>query len=127
MSNKVFVILAIAIVVAVAIGTWRARIGAIEPRSEIRRDAFVVPQPTEHEKLAYLFDLFISGRSLVIGSDNYPIWRILGENTFLRIGDSALDYLLDPARFATYRASPNILINVFRLLLAAPEAITRPQ
>jgi len=126
MTRTAQTILGLAVAAAAGWAAWSALRDSPEPREEIRRDAFAIPAPTPDEKNTFLFDLFASGDSISVEGQTYPIWRLVGENGLLRAGDSALDYLMDPARFATYRASPNILINVFRVLLAAPEAMRRP-
>jgi len=126
MSRTTTLVLFVTVAAGAAIWLWAGSRETTGRRAEIRRDAFEVPRPSDAAKNTYLFDLFVSGRSLTLGTNNYPIWRMIGENGLLRCGDGALDYLMDPARYPVYHASPDVLINVFRILLTAPEAIRRP-
>jgi len=118
------------VVVLIALGVvaalWMRSTGTERKRPEVRRAAFDLPQPSDEEKNAYFFDLMRSGRSIKLGDATIPEWRIFGQAGLALRGESALGYVMDPARFPIYAAAPNTMINTLQLLEQVPESRLHP-
>ena len=84
------------------------------------RGAPTLPKPTRAESIEFFYRLFTSGEQTDLGDKRVPTWQKIGEETLKGFGADALDYLLDPSRFATYMRSTNILGNIFRMLPKMP-------
>ena len=119
-------VIAVLAVAAIATALWVTRGDDRRPRPEIRRRAFELPHPDEETKNAYFFDLMRSGTTLRLGDANIPVWSTFGQAGLVERGDSALGYLMDPARYPIYGASSNVMINALQVLEQAPESRIHP-
>ncbi len=119
------------IAVAVAAGLLALLLLRDGPRtpssSPPQRPAPAVPAPTVEEKIAFFHGLLKSGRTLAVKAPvagamplEISLWRKVGGDALLRLGDPALDFLTSPARYPEYVAAPNLLVTVLELLAQAP-------
>jgi len=94
---------------------------------EIRRPAVRLPDPLPEEKARFFYMLMRSGKQVELMGASVPVWRTVGEPAFVMLGKTALDFLLSPERDEEYRRTPNMLLNVLRLLPLMPAAADHPR
>ncbi len=103
------------IAAAGALYAWQ-RSGRVRPREEALRPPLSLEVGGPGAHVAYAFDLMVSARRETVGTVEVPLWNYFGEEQLVRMGPVALDFLLDEARYETYRDLPNVLANVLRFL-----------
>lgn len=115
MTRRDFAWALLALAGAAAALAWN-RAGRQRPPEEALRPPLALSVGAPGAHVAYAFDLLASARRETIGSQEVPLWSLFGEEELVRMGPPALDYLLDEARYDTYRGLPNVLANVLRFL-----------
>jgi len=91
------------------------------------RPAPSIPSPDEAGRIRYFHRLVASGERVELPSPlagtptlEVSVWREIGALALARMGEPAMDYLVDPARYPEYRAAPNLLLTTLQILAGAP-------
>lgn len=104
------------------------RDGQGTPSSSVpQRPAPAVPAPTVEEKVAWFYGVLRGGKTLALEAPvagaaplEFSVWRRIGGETLKDLGPPALEFLVSPARYPEYLATPNLLVTVLDLLAEAP-------
>lgn len=122
MSRRTVLSGLILLAAAAAIAYFGARRRGGLPDTILRPAPPALPEPTTEEKAAYLYATFKGGARTLLKGQQILLWRDFGEYPLAAMGKPALDLLLAEERYREYRAAPNILAGVLRILPGVPGA-----